>query len=618
MQNNKEIFGYKGVVTIPEIQKQEKTEKARDPRRLLQYLDGFFGVRNGIKGNPIEGTNFTIETLTYMTSHNRADQITNMIVDRMNKMGRQTFEIFECCASIGGNTLSFLENPAVMWVVSYELLPERREMLKKNISMYNLATRGGKPIAFIPDEPFNGVPDKFKGVVLYMDPPWLPSHIRGHESTKDQYVLHDIKVGDKTLRDWIISCKNTCSMVVMRVPPGYRMDPIPGINLESKLVKNSLVIFATPKVQAVKVVKKIEPVKPVKVIELKTTDKWREGLKRYIRDDLLKMIFPNPKHREQMVSDKAMEVWVVSFTHESYNPNQGKNYEKLELLGDHSMEFSFIKYLYKNYAGITHSEMSDTKSAYMSKPFQGKIARQWGMDKWVRMRGERNISLSEDLLEAFYGALDVVGDMVFKFNAGVGLGYNMIIKIFEDIKIVRGKGKLKEPKTKIKEMFEGLHWGEAVETFQKAANGSVTATISLTNDAINSLRQLGVNVNSPVLSIEYGRDKKLAFKNAYRVALDVIRKIGITDEWVKKFKYDRDLNTPELVPYIQAVQNRLKSEKYVKFHFKKTQTTQRGKYIQLIGTKPDGEMVVLEMVDEPVESELEGKRQVLEKYARGQ
>ncbi len=214
--------------------------ETRDPRRLLQYLDSFFGIRNKIKGDPKEGVNFTLETLTYMTSHNRADQITQMIVDRMQQSGNKIpFAVFDAFAGIGGNTMSFLDNPAVQWVVSYELRPERREMLRLNIGMYNLAA---DQRSFVPDGGFTGVPPNYKGVVLYFDPPWLPEHIKGHESTKDQYILHGIKVGDKTLEQWIQSCPQ-CAMVVARVPPGYRLDPVPGWKIESQVLKNSLVIF---------------------------------------------------------------------------------------------------------------------------------------------------------------------------------------------------------------------------------------------------------------------------------------------------------------------------------------------------------------------------------------
>jgi dsRNA-specific ribonuclease len=574
-------FGYKGVPMVPEYRKRQVTKKKKDPRDLLKYLDGFFGVRNNIKGDPKEGVNFTIETLTYMTSHNRADQITKMIVDRMHKLGhKDPFGVFECCAGIGGNTLSFLDNPNVQWVVSYELRPERREMLKRNVAMYNLS---GK--AFVQDKPFTGVPDKYKGVVLYMDPPWLPEHIKGHESTKEDYILHGIKVGDRTLEQWIESCKN-CAMVVMRVPPGYRMDPIPGVKYDTVLLKNSLVYFATPEQP---ILKPIAPITTATVVTKKVDIKpviepseqqWREGLKRYLRDDLLKILLPSESHRAQMVSDEAMKVWVPCFTHESYDPNPGHNYEELEFLGDHSMEFSFVKYLYKTIPNITRSEMSDLKSKYISKAFQGQVGWKLGLNKWVRIRVENNIHVSEDLLEAFFGGLDTVGDMVFKFGAGAGLSYNMIVIMFKDITIDRKLGKkAKNPKTQVKELFEKLHWGVAKETVQEGPNNTVTGTVSFTPEAIEDLRKLGVNITTPILAVETARTKKMAFTNAYPVVLENLTKIGITEDWVEKFKGDKDLNNPTLIPYVQAVQERSQREGYERFYLKKVQTTPDGVYV---------------------------------------
>ena len=280
------------------------------------------------------------------------------------------------------------------------------------------------------------------------------------------------------------------------------------------------------------------------------------------------------------------------------------------------MEFNFIKYLYTTIPGITRSELSELKSKYISKAFQGKVSLELGLDKWVRIRVEKNTHIFEDLLESFFGGLDVVGDMVFKFGAGGGLSYNMILKIFENVKIDRSLGKKGIPKTQMKELFEKLHWGFPVESFQEGPNRTVIATISFTQDAIRSLREFGANVNTPTLAVESGRDKKLAFKNAYRIALEKIRKIGITDKWVEQYRGNRDLTNPELTPYIQTVQNRLKEEGYVGFHFKKAQTTKEGKYIQLIGTKPNKELVILSTTG-PAETELEGKRQVLENYASG-
>ncbi len=619
----------------------------RDPKRLLQYMDSFFGVRNKIKGNPIEGINFTLETLSYMTSHNRADQITDMIVSKMRERGQKIpFGVFECCAGIGGNTMSFLDNPAVQWVVSYELRRERRDMLKRNIAMYDLA-KGNR--SYVPDESFTGVPVNYKGVVLYFDPPWLPETIKGHESTKEQYILEGIKVGDKTLEEWIASCPN-CAMVVARVPPGYRFKPIAGWNVESVLLKNSLVLFVTPSVPAPVVIPAaaVTPITTASVVTptpsvvlsptatafvpttaivtqtsdlpIGVTDKdrqWYEGLRNYLKNELLPMIVPSEPHREMMISKKAMEIWVPCFTHESYDPNIGRNYEELELVGDHAMEFSFIYYMYLTIPSVTRSEMSELKSKYISKSFQAKVGWKIGLEKWVRTRVEKTTHIAEDLLESFFGGLLRVGDNVFKFGAGYGLTYNMIVKIFEGITIDRSLAKGR-PKTQMKEIFEKLHWGVPVEDFEQGTEyNEVTARVSFTKEAIQALSELGIKTTDATLAVETGTSKKVAFENAYDVALQKIRKMGITDIWIEQYRGNRDLTNPDLIPYIPAVQRRLKDEGYVNFYFKKSQTTKEGKYIQLIGERPDKYLVVLAMNARPVESELEGKRQVLEIYGSG-
>ncbi|GAG79839.1 unnamed protein product, partial [marine sediment metagenome] len=218
------------------------------------------------------------------------------------------------------------------------------------------------------DGPFLGVPEKYKGYVLYFDPPWLEG-IKGHESTKDDYVLHGITVGGKTLEQWITESPGA-AMTVMRVPPGYRLDPIPGYRIESQLLKNSLVIFVipnTPVVQSPSVVQtKITKTTITQPATAQTTTtqtqlppgvrndeiEWYNGLRDFLRETL-KMIIPSGPHIEKMVSDEGMAVWVNCFTHESYNPNIGMNYEELEMVGDHAMEYNFIMYMYLTIPNIT-------------------------------------------------------------------------------------------------------------------------------------------------------------------------------------------------------------------------------------------------------------------------
>ena len=311
---------------------------ATDKSYLLQHLDGFFGTRNGITLDPKEGVNFTLETLTYMTSRSLADRITNMIVDCMGPT-RSPFRVVECCAGIGGNTLSFLDNPNIGLVASYEINPTRRAMLRNNINAYKLQDKSYVPDA---DTGFPGINPDDTGVVLYMDPPWLPSDIKGHESTKEQYILSGIRVGPYTLEQWIATCPN-CAMVVIRVPPGYQLAPVPGFLYENIPVSKSLLIIATSEV-GMRLA--IHPPVPVVIQEPPIAvsideSKWETDLRNFIYTTLAKFI-PDEKVRTELVSEKAMPYWITAFTHESYDPLN--NFEDLETLGDKMLKSVFIRY----------------------------------------------------------------------------------------------------------------------------------------------------------------------------------------------------------------------------------------------------------------------------------
>lgn len=590
------------------------TEK--DPR---QYIDTYFGTRNGIKGVPVENVNYTLETLTYMTPKSRGDEIVKIIGQRMHQLGLPVpFIVFECCAGIGGNTLSFLDSPTVQWVASYEIVPERKAMLIKNVEMYGLGSR-----SYIPEGPFQGIPNDYKGSVLYFDPPWLPSTIKGDESTKEDYVLHGIKVGDKTLEQWIDASRHA-SMIVIRVPPGYKLDPVPGFTYEQMLLgrkKNSLLIIAYPTQQLQEPQVGVTPgVDPT----------WYNGLRDYLMNQILPLIVGKPEQREMMVSPEMMnEVWIPCFTHESFDPNVGNNYEELEFVGDHAMEYNFIMYLYLNYK-FNRAELSQLKSHYMSKPFQAKISLMLGLNKWVRFRTVHiDTHTFEDILEALFGAINIVGDRVFKFGAGNGLCFVMMNHIFsqEPIDMQYTKGK---PKTVMKETFEQLklcpqemRLKGKVRTVYKPYESyeddemtrTTTMTISLCDEGVKDLRELGIQIDSPILAVESGNTKKVATDNAYQAALNRIRALGMSEEWVEKIRGNRDINNPELAPLIGSVQNKLKSEGYDGFYLSRVQQDREGKYYQLIGIRPDNTKVILSESDEPL-GDTEAKKVVLIKYVQ--
>jgi dsRNA-specific ribonuclease len=629
-----------------------ETKPLKDPR---QHLETFFGTRNGIVGNPIEGVNYTLETLYYMTSHNRANQITDLIINKMKELGHnhQTksadrsqgdykipFAVYECCAGMGGNTMSFLDNPNISYVVSYECLPERREMFKRNIAMYEL-NKNGRSIA--PDTPFVDPPCSNIPIVRYFDPPWMSESIKGQHGTKNDYILSGMKVGEKTLEEWIVSCPH-CPLTVIRVPPGYKLKATPGFTVESLLIKNSLLLMSYPdtlksggSISSHPAALKTTPSnlslsackRPLllqkKAQEVAEEKVWKQGLKEYLRNTVLPLAISNESALDKLVSDEAMDVWVKAFTHESFNPNQNYNYEELELYGDLVMGVNFIKFLRQSYPEITRSQLSEFRTIYLAKNFQAGISLKLGMGAYVRTRYKKSMHVYEDILESLFGALDLIGDLVFKFGAGGGLAFNLIVALYKDVEldwnITKGN-----PKTQVKQIFErlGLVSPKKQERIPEDSvedeSGKITFTISFPLSSLDLLRSYGIKVTSPIVARYTDVSKKRASDNAYILAVSNLAKMGITEEWVNEIRGRKDLDNPELIPYINSAMERLREEGFDRFYFEEHHVKGKigglttSKYVQMIGVNKEGRKEILTMTD-PIDNVLEGKKQLLSSYA---
>lgn len=203
---------------------------------------------------------------------------------------------------------------------------------------------------------------------------------------------------------------------------------------------------------------------------------WENGLKNFLYNQILPMAEPDPGRRRKLV-DKClhknfdpMTKWKIAFTHESYNPNVGENYEELENYGDTVMKKIFTKYLMQKYPGINRAELSEMSHHYMSKPLQSPIALELGLHDWVRTPIDKNTHLFEDLLESFFGALSEVGDQVFAVGAGDSLCTTLLVNIYKDkqldLNVLKGHAK-----TQVKNIFEKLNWVDKKkkkDTFSKA------------------------------------------------------------------------------------------------------------------------------------------------------
>ena len=354
---------------------------------------------------------------------------------------------------------------------------------------------------------------------------------------------------------------------------------------------------------------------------------WKENLRNFLKNNLLSNVLTDPKALDKMVNEEAMKIWSIAFTHESYNPNVGENYEELELYGDEIMAACYVKFLMYNYPGFTRSEISNLRTHYISKPFQAPLSRKLGLGDFVRTRFSKSTHVYEDVLESFFGALEMVGDKVFKFGTGMGLAYNMIVFLYENVEIERVYS-LENPKTRVKELFEKMGWIQpklkefVPEEVIDDGAGNITFIISLTPSGVEYLKNKGVSITTPVIARTVASTKKLASDEAYIMAIKTLESYGLeVDVTNKKEKKGlKGLNTPEFAPYVEAISKRLKSEGYEKFYFfehhgKGITPGTTAKYIQLIGVDKNGRKFVLESTKDPVTDINQGKKDLLTNYA---
>lgn len=358
-------------------------------------------------------------------------------------------------------------------------------------------------------------------------------------------------------------------------------------------------------------------------LNMNNNSNWEINLKNYLFNDLLKLFVPNETIRSSLVSNEAMEIWKIIFTHSSYDGTIGKNYESYELLGDRFLDANFVLYLLEKYLyKITPFELTEIKRFYMSKVYQAQLGRKLGLVNHIRTSSNIDISIHivEDIFESFAGGLIKVGMLLKSKNekgpslgAGNILVFNFIVYLFKDIDIdfTVAKG---HPKSVVKQMFDKLHWGKPIENTYTSENSSQVVSILLTQEAVDDLAKFGVIITNRVIGQDEAWSKSSALPNAYLQALKTLNNMGITDLWISQRKVAQDMSNPQLAPLFNQANKKMIQQGYTSIIFKISQTTREGKIMQLIGILPDNTQEVLVETTTPVKKERDGKEQLLNLY----
>ena len=241
---------------------------------------------------------------------------------------------------------------------------------------------------------------------------------------------------------------------------------------------------------------------------------------------LLERLLPDETYGEgfhdRITGDQVMDLlWMPAFTHESYNPNIGMNYERLEFLGDAVMETSFRTYLVKKFPNFTQGEYTSMASHYLSTVEQSKLADNLGIMNAIRSNIVPNARMAEDVMEAFYGVLlHLTGFQVInKFTE----------EIYRDID-VDPRYRLQDHKTNVVQYFGRRSMLAPTEVVNSPSRGQYQMRLVIPNRSdldklLEYIPQLSWSQSSDGYVIAEGevrRSQRSASSSVYDVMFDII------------------------------------------------------------------------------------------------
>lgn len=109
--------------------------------------------------------------------------------------------------------------------------------------------------------------------------------------------------------------------------------------------------------------------------------------------------------------------YILAFTHSSYinenkNLKKGEHYERLEFLGDATLELVTSKFLYDKFPNLSEGELTKIRASIVCETSLVKYTKLLSFDKYILLgKGEEKIggrernALLADIFEAFIGAL---------------------------------------------------------------------------------------------------------------------------------------------------------------------------------------------------------------------
>jgi dsRNA-specific ribonuclease len=133
------------------------------------------------------------------------------------------------------------------------------------------------------------------------------------------------------------------------------------------------------------------------------------------------------------------------------------------------------------------------------------------------------------------------------------------------------------------------------DTRAQGGKYNVKFSVKLKPAQINFLREEGVNIRNPLIGQAEASTKSEAESNAYFEAMNTLAKLGVTKEWAKQISIKKDLDLPELRPFLgtakrqgPAIKKMLRQKySYLYFSIPSKTRTKTSAIVLLLGAKQD-------------------------------
>jgi len=190
------------------------------------------------------------------------------------------------------------------------------------------------------------------------------------------------------------------------------------------------------------------------------------------------------KYIDKMTDEEGMRLYEQVFTHSSVDET---NYEWLEILGDATLNKCVVWYINQRFPKLHNANgvkvIARLKINMVSKTHFSEISERLGFAPFIRI-DEENIkankvisikSLLEDVLEAFFGATEMIIDRIISPGAGYGICFHLFKNIMDPVPISLKYEDLYDPITRLKETFDIYRtnlWGQVrYETHRQETGG---------------------------------------------------------------------------------------------------------------------------------------------------